>query len=107
MPKIDAEIFKTPQNIEIILLQDKTTDLISLDFGFENAGAIADEPNKSGLAKTIMDLIFRSDADGMDRHAKARKIKELGILSDINYSVTNDDIEISFKCPEGKFKSFS
>ena len=76
---INAEIFKTPNDIEVILLQDPTTNLISCNLGFKGAGAIADAPNQSGLGFIMMNLIFRSEADGMDRHAKARKIKELGI----------------------------
>jgi zinc protease len=96
---INAEIFKTPKNIEIILLQDKTTDLVSLNFGFKGAGSIADEPTKAGLGSTMMNLTFRSNAAGMDRHAKARKVRELGILTGIKYEVDDDDIALAFKCP--------
>jgi len=102
---VNAEIFKTPKNIEIILLQDKTTDLIALNLGFKGAGAIADLPSKAGLGSTMMELIFRSNADGMDRHAKAKKIRELGILSEINFAVTDDDIKIAFKTPVENFKA--
>ena len=97
---INAEIFKTPNNIEIILLQDKTTDLISINLAFKDAGAIADEPGKEGLSNTLMKILFRSDTGGMDRHQRARKIRELGILNDINYEVNNDDIGVYFKCPK-------
>lgn len=101
---VNAEIFKTANNIEIILLQDKTTDLVAVNLGFKGAGAIADLPSKAGLGSTMMELIFRSNADGMDRHAKAKKIRELGILSDINFAVTDDDIKIAFKTPIENFK---
>lgn len=97
---INAEIFTTAKNMEIILLADQTTDLISLAIGFKGAGAIADVATKAGLGATMMELIFRSNAAGMDRHVKARKIRELGILSGINYDVNDDDIKIEFKCPK-------
>lgn len=102
---INAEIFKTPSNIEIILLQDKTTDLVSLNFGFKGAGAIADAATKAGLGNAMMNLIFRSNAAGMDRHAKARKIRELGILSSVQHEVSDDDIELSLKCPLENLKA--
>lgn len=101
---IDAETFTTPNKIEIILLEDTTTNLVSINLAFKGAGSRADPVGKEGLGSLMMKLIFRSSAMGMDRHQKARKVRDLGILHDIQYAIDNDDILVSYKCPIETFE---
>ena len=100
---INAEIFKTKNNMDVIFVQDKTTDLISVYIAFANAGSISDPTGKEGLSTKSIEMLFRSDANSMDRFEKSIATRNLGILYGINYTVTTDHVIFNFKCPIENF----
>lgn len=97
---IQPKVFNTPGNIKIILLSDITTDLVSVSMVFKGAGSKADLSGQEGLAFLTTQMLWRSNSDNMDRNERSRKIKDLGVINSINFNVTQDNINIQFKCPE-------
>lgn len=97
---IQAKLFTTPKNITVILMQDPSTDLISVNIAFKGAGSKTDPTGKEGLSYTALQLLYRSPSDGMDRNKRSRLIKELGVIDGVNVDLTQDNLLIEFKCPE-------
>ena len=97
---LQATLFKTPQNITVILLNDPSTDLISVNMAFKGAGSKTDPQGQEGLSYTSLQMLYRSPSDGIDRNERSRKIKELGVIDGINVDMSQDNLLIQFKCPE-------
>ena len=97
---LQATLFKTPHNITVILLNDPSTDLISVNMAFKGAGSKTDPQGQEGLSYTSLQMLYRSPSDGIDRNERSRKIKELGVIDGINVDMSQDNLLIQFKCPE-------
>ncbi len=97
---LQATLFKTPQNITVILLNDPSTDLMSVNMAFKGAGSKTDPQGQEGLSYTSLQMLYRSPSDGIDRNERSRKIKELGVIDGINVDMSQDNLLIQFKCPE-------
>lgn len=97
---LQANLFTTPSNIKIILLQDPNTDLISVNMAFKGAGSKTDPKGQEGLAYTSLQMLYRSPSDGLDRNERSRTVKELGVIDGINADMSQDNLLIQFKCPE-------
>lgn len=97
---IQPKIFTTPSNITIIFLPDVTTDLVSVNMAFKGAGSRNDPVGQEGLAFTSAQMLWRGASDNMDRNQRNRKIRELGVINGVHFSVNHDNVIIQFKCPE-------
>ncbi len=97
---IQAKLFTAAKHITVILLQDHTTDLVSVNMAFKGAGSKTDPKGKEGLSYTAMQLLYRSPSDNMDRNKRSRIVKELGVIDGINIDMRKDNLLIQFKCPE-------
>lgn len=98
--ELQPKIFSTNKNIKIILLPDVTTDLVSVSMAFKGAGSKNDIIGQEGLAFITMQMLWRSPDNTMDRNQRSRKIKELGVISGIDFNLNQDNLIIEFKCPE-------
>lgn len=98
--ELQPKILTTAKNIKIIVLPDVTTDLVSVSMAFKGAGSKNDLTGQEGLAFITMQMLWRNPDNTMDRNQRSRKIKELGVISGIDFNLNQDNLVIEFKCPE-------
>lgn len=100
---VQTNEFTTKSGIQVVLVTDKTTDLISISMAFTGAGSISDPLHKCGLSFTAMEMLYRGKIDGLNRHKRIRKLIKLGVLYGINLNISYDNLYINFKTPKENF----
>ncbi len=75
---LEVQELTTKKGIKVWFVQDKTSDIISLQGVFKNAGRIQDPDNKLGLSDMATDLMTQGTKD-LDYKSFTRKMEELSI----------------------------
>ncbi len=101
---VPIQEWTTPKNIHTIFVQDSSTDLISVNFAFKGTGSRTDPDGKEGLSALMTQLLLERTIEGSDRYTLQKKLKTLGVIYGIQYSVDADNINFWFKCPKEKLK---
>ncbi len=96
--------WNTPKKIHILFVPDPSTDLVSVNFSFQQIGSAVDPKGKEGLAAVMMQLLFERTVEGSDRFTLQKKLKRLGVIHGIQYDISHDNINFWFKCPKDKLK---
>jgi zinc protease len=104
---VNAEVtiqeFKTPKNIEVIFVEDRSSSLISVNFSFRGTGSRMDPHGKEGLASIMTHLLLeRASTLGPDRYLIQKQLRSLGVTQGFQSSVDADNINFGFKCPKEK-----
>lgn len=96
--------FKTHQQIPVLYVEDKSTQLTTVLLAFKGTGSAYDPTGKEGLSSIMTDLLFEQTKKNLDRNALNKKLKDIGVLGGIHASVDADNIVLSFKAPTNKLK---
>lgn len=103
--EVKIKEFNTKKNIHVIFVEDNASDLTTIQFAFKNAGSAYDPKGKEGLTNLMAQLLLERDKNTNENHYNLDKhLKNLGILSDIQYNVKSDNIVYSLKVPAEKLK---
>jgi zinc protease len=101
---VQIKDFKTKKNIQVILVEDRSSDVVSVHFSLKGTGTRVDPVGKEGLANLLTQLLMERTKEGSDRFILDKKLKSLGVLQGIHHVVDSDNIHFSFKAPREKLK---
>jgi len=101
---VSFQEWTTPKKIRVIFVPDNSTELVSVHFAFKGAGSRSDPKGKEGLAALMTQLLLERTTEGSDRYTLQKKLKSLGVIHGLQYSVDADNIHFWFKCPKEKVK---
>ena len=101
---VNIQEWDTPEKIHVIFVSDNSTDLISVNFSFKGTGSKTDSENMRGLTKLMTQLLMERKVENTDHFTLQKKLKKLGVLHGIQFSVDRDNINFFFKCPKTTIK---